>query len=297
MTETLRFADAAPAGASGRLTALGLSGARLRLPRAATIAAAGFVALLAIAAAFPELVTPYDPLTGDTLASLKAPSAAHPFGTDRLGRDVLARVVHGARYSLLIGLASASISVVFGVLLGLLAGLRNRLLDEAICRLFDVISSFPGVLLAMLVVTFLGAGMENIAVAVGVAGVPKFGRIVRAQTQLVREADYVTHASIYGRGRLDIFVRHLLPNVLTAVPVVATVYVGTTILAVSGLSFLGLGPQPPTPEWGVMLAESRDVLRVAWWPGVFPGAAITLTVVSFTVLGNVLQRRFEGRAS
>ncbi|MFD1704618.1 ABC transporter permease [Methylopila henanensis] len=297
MTETLPFPDSSSAGAPGRLARPRLAGAALRLPRAATIAAAGFVAALAVAAFFPQLLTRYDPLAGDVLASLKPPSATHPFGTDRLGRDVLARVLYGARYSLLIGLASAAISVVFGVPLGLLAGLRSRLLDEAICRLFDVISSFPGVLLAMLVVTFLGAGMENIAVAVGIAGVPKFGRIVRAQTQLVRDADYVTHASIYGRGRIDIFVRHLLPNVLTAVPVVATVYVGTTILAVSGLSFLGLGPQPPTPEWGVMLAESRDVLRVAWWPGVFPGAAITLTVISFTVLGNVLQRRFEGRAS
>ncbi|MFC3692343.1 ABC transporter permease [Chenggangzhangella methanolivorans] len=293
MTDTLLDARIAAAEAPARRRA-GLGHA---LRQSAPLAAAAFIAVLAAVAIAPELFTRADPLAEDVMAALKAPGAEHLFGTDRLGRDVFARVVHGAQYSLAIGLGSAAISVVFGVALGLLAGLRSRLLDEAICRLFDVISSFPGVLLAMLVVTFLGAGMENIAVAVGVAGIPKFGRVVRAQTQLVRDADYVTHAVIYGRSRLATFAAHLLPNVLTAIPVVGTVYVGTTILAVSGLSFLGLGPQPPTPEWGVMLAESRDVLRVAWWPSVFPGAAITLTVISFTVLGNALQRRFEGRTS
>ncbi|KAB1071812.1 ABC transporter permease [Methylobacterium planeticum] len=254
-----------------------------------------FLVALLIVAAVPSLFTGYDPLTGDFAEGLKPPSWAHLFGTDRLGRDVLARTLHGARYSLLIGLSGMAISVVAGVLLGILAGQQNRLLDEATSRIFDVLSSFPGVLLAMLVVTFLGQGMLNIAVAVGIAGIPKFGRVVRAQTQLVRDADYVTQAAIYGLGRRQVFLRHVLPNVLVAVPVIATVYIGSTILTVSGLSFLGLGPQPSTPEWGVMLAESRDVLRVAWWPAVFPGAAITLTVIAFSVVGGVLQKRFEGR--
>lgn len=266
-----------------------------RLPSPGVAAAALFLAALVLAAAAPQLFSRYDPLEGDFLAVLKPPGAEHLFGTDRLGRDVFARTIHGARYSLYIGLGATAVSVVFGVLLGIVAGQRNRLLDEATSRLFDVVSSFPGVLLAMMVVTFLGQGMVNIAIAVGIAGIPKFGRVVRAQTQLVRDADYVTHAYIYGRGRFEVFARHLLPNVLVAVPVTATIYVGATILAVSGLSFLGLGPQPPTPEWGVMLAEGRDVLRVAWWPSVFPGAAITLTVIAFTVVGNDLQRRFEGR--
>ncbi|GGC75520.1 ABC transporter permease [Chelatococcus reniformis] len=265
-------------------------------PSAGVALAAAFVLLLAVAALAPQLFTHYDPLEGDALASLQPPGAEHLFGTDRLGRDIFARTLYGARYSLAIGLGAAAISAVFGIALGLLAGQRSRLLDETVSRLFDIISSFPGVLLALLVVTFLGAGLTNIAIAVGISAIPKFGRVVRAQTQLVRDADYVTHAYIYGRSRLGVFFGHLLPNVLTAVPVVATVSIGTTILAVSGLSFLGLGPQPPTPEWGVMLAESRDVLRIAWWPGVFPGAAITLTVIAFTVLGNALQRRFEGRA-
>jgi peptide/nickel transport system permease protein len=254
-----------------------------------------FLLLLAAAAIAPQLFTRFDPLIGDFTEGLKPPGWAHLFGTDRLGRDVFARTVHGTRYSLLIGIGGMAISVAFGIVLGIIAGQRNRILDEATSRVFDVLSSFPGVLLAMLVVTFLGQGMLNIAIAVGIAGIPKFGRVIRAQTQLVRDADYVAHAVVYGLSRGQVFLRHVLPNVLVAVPVIATVYIGNTILAVSGLSFLGLGPQPPTPEWGVMLAESRDVLRVAWWPSVFPGLAITLTVLAFTWVGNALQKKFEGR--
>jgi peptide/nickel transport system permease protein len=255
----------------------------------------GFLSVLLLAAIFPQAFTRFNPLIGDYALGLKPPSWEHLFGTDRLGRDVFARTIHGTRYSLLIGLGGMAISLAFGIVLGILAGQRNRFLDETTSRIFDVLSSFPGVLLAMLVVTFLGQGMLNIAIAVGIAGIPKFGRVIRAQTQLVRDADYVTHAVVYGLGRWQIFIRHVLPNVLVAVPVIATVYIGNTILAVSGLSFLGLGPQPPTPEWGVMLAESRDVLRVAWWPGVFPGLAITLTVIAFTLVGNAIQKKFEGR--
>ena len=254
-----------------------------------------FLLALLAAAIAPQLFTRFDPLIGDFTQGLKSPGWEHLFGTDRLGRDVFTRTVYGTRYSLLIGIGGMAISLAFGIVLGIIAGQRNRILDEATSRLFDVLSSFPGVLLAMLVVTFLGQGMLNIAIAVGIAGIPKFGRVIRAQTQLVRDADYVTHAVVYGLSRRQVFLRHVLPNVLVAVPVIATVYIGNTILAVSGLSFLGLGPQPPTPEWGVMLAESRDVLRVAWWPGVFPGLAITLTVITFTLVGNALQKRFEGR--
>jgi peptide/nickel transport system permease protein len=259
----------------------------------AVVAALAFVLLLAIAVVAPRAISTYDPLRGNFLQSLHPPSAAHWFGTDRLGRDVLARVVYGARYSLLIGVSAMLISVAGGALLGVFAGLRHRVIDEAISRVFDVLSAFPSVLLALLVVTFLGASMVNIAIAIGLSGIPKFGRVVRAQTQLVRDADYVTQAVICGQGRLSVFLRHLLPNVMVAVPVIATLDIGTAILAVSGLSFLGLGPQPPTPEWGVMLADSRDVLRVAWWPSLFPGLTLTGTVIAFTLLGRALQARFE----
>ncbi|GHU05974.1 peptide ABC transporter permease [Alphaproteobacteria bacterium] len=256
---------------------------------------ATFVALLTIAALFPQLFTPYDPLSNDVLAALKPPDGKHLFGTDRLGRDILSRTLYGARYSLLVGLGGALVAVFFGVILGILAGGKNKLVDEGLSRLLDIISAFPTILFTMLVVVFIGQGLATLAFAVGIAGVPKFGRVVRAQMQLVRQADYVSHAVILGKGAFFVFWRHILPNVLVAVPVTAMIYIGTTILAVSGLSFLGLGPQPPTPEWGVMLAEGRDVIRIAWWPSVFPGAAITLTVIAFVAIGNDLQRRFERR--
>lgn len=275
-------------------TSLPVVAVRRRPPLAFTVAVA-FVLLLIAAATAPSLFTHFDPLVGDFTEGLKPPGWAHLFGTDRLGRDVFARTIYGTRYSLLIGFGGVAVGLGLGVILGIIAGQRNRILDESVSRLFDMLSSFPGVLLAMLIVTFLGQGMLNIAIAVGIAGIPKFGRVVRAQTQLVRDADYVTQATIYGLSQRQVFLRHVLPNVLVAIPIIATVYIGSTILIVSGLSFLGLGPQPPTPEWGVMLAESRDVLRVAWWPGVFPGLAITATVIAFSVVGNFLQKKFEGR--
>jgi len=258
--------------------------------------AAAFLIVLLVGMGFPRLVTPFDPLVSDVAATLQPPNAQHWLGTDRIGRDVLSRVVYGARYSLLIGLASMIVSLAIGLAVGLFAGLSNRFADEAASRVFDVLSAFPPTLLSLLIVTSLGQGIVNIAIAVGIAGIPKFGRVLRSQALVVRRADYVTHAVSFGLSRTRIFLRHVLPNVLVAVPVIATIDIGSAIIAVSGLSFLGLGPQPPTPEWGVMLAEGRDVLRVAWWPSVFPGLAITVTVLSFAVIGRFLQRKFEVRA-
>ncbi|CAN7748288.1 ABC transporter permease [Caballeronia sp. LjRoot31] len=254
-----------------------------------------FLLALAVAIAYPPLVTHFDPLTSDIAQTLQPPGVQHWFGTDRIGRDVFSRVIYGARYSLLIGLASMLVSLAIGLVIGMTAGLGKRLTDESASRVFDVLSAFPPILLSLFVVTFLGQGIVNIAIAVGIAGIPKFGRVLRSQTLVVRRADYVTHAVSYGLSRSRVFLRHVLPNVLVVVPVIATIDIGSAIIAVSGLSFLGLGPQPPTPEWGVMLAEGRDVLRVAWWPSVFPGLAITLTVIAFSVIGKFLQRKVEGR--
>jgi peptide/nickel transport system permease protein len=254
-----------------------------------------FLLALAVAIAYPPLVTHFDPLTSDIAQTLQPPGAQHWFGTDRIGRDVFSRVIYGARYSLLIGLASMLVSLAIGLVIGMTAGLGKRLTDESASRVFDVLSAFPPILLSLFVVTFLGQGIVNIAIAVGIAGIPKFGRVLRSQTLVVRRADYVTHAVSYGLSRSRVFLRHVLPNVLVVVPVIATIDIGSAIIAVSGLSFLGLGPQPPTPEWGVMLAEGRDVLRVAWWPSVFPGLALTLTVIAFSVIGKFLQRKVEGR--
>ena len=254
-----------------------------------------FLLALAFALAFPRLVTHYDPLVSDVAQAMQPPGIDHWFGTDRIGRDVFARVIYGARYSLVIGLSSTLVSLVIGLAIGMTAGLGRHAVDEGASRVFDVLSAFPPILLSLFVVTFLGQGIVNIGVAVGIAGIPKFGRVLRSQTLKVRRADYVTHALSYGLSRAQVFWRHVLPNVLVIVPVIATIDIGSAIIAVSGLSFLGLGPQPPTPEWGVMLAEGRDVLRVAWWPSVFPGMAITLTVIAFSVIGKFLQRKYEVR--
>jgi peptide/nickel transport system permease protein len=276
--------------------------ARRLWPRPSVIVAGVFVLVLIVMVAFPGLFSGVDPLKTSPAQGLKPPSAAHWFGTDRLGRDIWSRVVHGARYSILIGLAAAGIAVVAGSLLGLLAGLAGRVarrwgtaVEETLARFFDVISAFPAILLAMVVVIFTGSGMANIALAIGIATIPVYGRIVRSQTLLVTRSEYVVQAAVYGRRRLAVVREHVLPNVLVAIPVLAAIDIGASILAVSGLSFLGLGPQPPTPEWGVMLAESRDVLRVAWWGGFFPGLFITVSVIAITVLGRELQRQLDGR--
>ncbi|GAA2484558.1 ABC transporter permease [Winogradskya consettensis] len=262
--------------------------------RPGVLAAAAFLGLAAVAAAVPSLLSG-DPLAADPLHVLQAPSAAHWFGTDQLGRDVFDRVVHGARHSLAIGLAATTIAVTAGVLLGVLAGLSHRYADEAITRGFDALSAFPLLLLALLFIAIAGPGTVSLIIAIGIATLPHYARVVRAQTFVVRRAGYVTQAVAYGGSRARLVVRHVLPNVLGPVPVLAMIGLGEAVLAAAGLSFLGMGPQPPSPEWGAMLSDGRGYLRIAWWASVLPGLIVTLTVISLTVTGRHLQHRFEGR--
>ena len=265
-----------------------------RRPRPAVATAAGFLALLLLAGLWPGLFAG-DPLAADPLHVLEPPSAAHWFGTDHLGRDVLDRVVHGARHSLLIGVVATLIAVGIGLLLGLLAGLSHKYADEALSRSFDALSAFPLLLLALLFVAVAGPGTVGLVIAIGIATMPNYARVVRTQTLVVRQAGYVTQAVAFGDSRTRLVVRHVLPNVLGPVPVLAVIGLGEAILAAAGLSFLGMGPQPPSPEWGAMLSEGRGYLSVAWWTTVLPGMVVTLTVISLTVVGRRLQRRFEGR--
>ncbi|MFI6178926.1 ABC transporter permease [Nonomuraea sp. NPDC051191] len=253
------------------------------------------LALLALAVLAPGLLAGADPLAADPLGALSPPGGAHPLGTDHLGRDVLARVVHGARHSISIGVGATLLAVVTGALLGLAAGLSPKWLDEALARSFDVLSTLPELLLALLVVAITGPGTVNVILAIAVAQIPNYARVVRAQTFVVRRSGYVEQARTFGRPPAAITFGHVLPNVLGPVPVLATIGLGTAVIAGSGLSFLGMGPQPPAAEWGAMLSEGRNYLRVAWWEALFPGLAITLTVVCLTVVGRRLQRRFEGR--
>ncbi|GAA5071966.1 peptide/nickel transport system permease protein [Thermocatellispora tengchongensis] len=268
---------------------------RLSRPRPGVTAAALFLALLAVAVAAPGLLAGADPLAADPLRALEPPGPGHWLGTDHLGRDVLARVVHGARHSLTIGVLATALAVACGLVLGLAAGLSHRWVDEALARSFDVLGTLPELLLALLVVAITGPGTGSVVLAIGIAQIPHFARLVRAQTFVVRRAGYVEQAVTFGFSRAAITFRHVLPNVLGPLPVLATIALGSAVIAASGLSFLGMGPQPPAPEWGAMLSEARNYMRVAWWEALAPGAAVTLTVVCLTVTGRHLQHRFEGR--
>jgi len=268
---------------------------RLRRPRhAGVLTAATFLVLALLAVAVPGLLAG-DPLAADPLHVLQAPSAANWFGTDQLGRDVFDRVVHGARHSLAIGVAATLLGVAAGVLLGMLAGLTHKYADEALSRSFDALAAFPLLLLALLFVAVAGPGTAGLILAIGIATLPHYARVVRSQTFVVRRAGYVTQAVAFGDSRARLVLRHVLPNVLGPIPVLAVIGLGEAILAAAGLSFLGMGPQPPSPEWGAMLSEGRGYLSIAWWESVLPGVVVTLTVISLTVVGRHLQRRFEGR--
>jgi peptide/nickel transport system permease protein len=267
-----------------------------RVPRriGAVGVAAGFLVLVLAVVALPGVLAA-DPLAADPMHVLEAPSGAHWFGTDQLGRDVFDRVVHGARHSLTIAVAATLLAVLSGVLLGMLAGLAHRYADEALARSFDALSAFPLILLALLFIAIAGTGPVSLVVAIGLATLPHYARVVRAQTFVVRQAGYVTQAVAFGHSRTRLVLRHVLPNVLGPVPVLAIMGLGEAILFAAGLSFLGMGTQPPSPEWGAMLSEGRNYLSVAPWVSVIPGVIVTLTVIALTVVGRHLQRRVEGR--
>lgn len=254
-----------------------------------------YLLLLATAVIAPGVLTHSDPLLADPVNAQLPPSAAHWLGTDQLGRDLLTRVIYGSRYSLLISVAAMALAVLFGTLLGLIAALARGVVDELLSRAVDVISAFPDLLLALMLIAFTGPGTNNLIIALGVASVPRFARVVRAQTYTVMTSGYVEQARTFGLPRFTLITRHILPHAIAQVPALATLGLGTAIIGTAGLSFLGMGPQPPTAEWGLMLAEGRNYLRNAWWIAVWPGVFITLTVIAVNTLGRHWQARFEGR--
>lgn len=258
-------------------------------------AASAFLALCALIVVWPSLIASSDPLRTDLSHAHSSPSLSHWFGTDQLGRDVFTRVVHGARHSLFIGATATLVAVTIGVVLGLLAGIGSRVVDQVLSRVFDLLGAFPEILLALVLIAFTGAGTWNLILAIGIASAPRFGRVMRAETLVVRDAVYVAQARLLTGSKAAVVWRHVLPNALGTLPVLITLGLGTSILGAAALSFLGFGPQPPAPEWGSMLAEARGDLRIAWWSVYFPGIAVTATVVAATVLGRYWQRRFERR--
>jgi peptide/nickel transport system permease protein len=257
--------------------------------------ATAILVVTAVAAIAPQVLTGGDPLRANPVASHLPPSWEHPAGTDIQGRDVLVRIVYGARFSMLIGLGATIVAVTLGLIFGVLAGVAPAWADRTVSRLVDVVAAFPEVLLALLMIAFTGRGVINLVLALGVAGLPKYARTIRSNVLLARSAGYVEQARTFGISRTRIVLRHVLPNALGAVPVIITIGLGGAIIGSSGLSFLGLGPQAPAAEWGLMLAESRTYLRQAWWSAVFPGVALTLVVIAATVVGRAWQASYERR--
>jgi peptide/nickel transport system permease protein len=233
----------------------------------------------------------------DTQAIMAPPGARHLLGSDTLGRDLFSRVLYGGRISLLLGIIAVVISMLFGVLLGIVAGYFGGRIDEIIMRFIDVLLAFPGLLLAMLTVFALGVSLTNAMIAVGVSGIPIFARVTRGEVLTAKENLYVEAARALGAPERVILWSHLLPNIITPNIVIATLRVGTSIIFGASLSFLGLGAQAPTPEWGLMLSQGRGFLGVAWWLSFAPGLAIFLTVMASNLLGDGVRDVFDPRMS
>lgn len=264
------------------------------LPIGVSLALA-FLVVVALVVAFPGLFTQQGPLQADPLRVFQAPGNHSLLGTDQLGRDVYTRIIYGARYSIFIGAAATGIGLAAGVFVGLVAGLGGKLTDEFATRLLDVIAAFPGILLAIVMITIVGRGIPTLIIALGLWSIPRYARIVRAETLLVKDSGYVEQAMTFGLRRSTLVVRHVVPHAVRSIPILATMGLGNAILAASSLSFLGLGAQPPSPEWGAMLSEGRNYVDNAWWISIFPGVAIVVVVVAVSVVGRYLQRRLENR--
>nr|MDT0659285.1 ABC transporter permease [Micromonospora sp. DSM 115978] len=245
--------------------------------------------LLAVAAAVGPWLAPYDPNGVDIPNRLAGPSLEHPFGTDNLGRDVLSRVLVGARVSLQVGFVAVGISLTVGVAVGLVAGFYTGAVDAVLMRTMDVLFAFPAILLAIAVLAILGPGITNAMIAIGIVYTPIFARITRASTLVASQELYVRAARSVGASDLRILRRHVLPNILAPIIVQTSLSLAFAILAEAALSFLGLGVQRPDPAWGLMLAEGRAFVRQAPWMGIFPGVAIFATVLAFNVVGDGLR--------
>lgn len=250
------------------------------------------IAFAAAALLAPHLA-PYDPFIQNLSRGLEGPSREHWMGLDRLGRDILSRVLYGSRVSFTVGISVVSVSLGLGVLVGTIAGLAERWLDELLMRLVDILQAFPGILLAVALTAVLGPSLRNVVLALCVLGWVGYARIVRGQILAVRELEFIAAARALGAGSWRLAGRHILPNILAPVIVEATFGMAGAITAEAGLSFLGLGVQPPAPSWGTMLAEGRSYLLVAGHLTIFPGLAIALVVLGLNFLGDALRDRLD----
>ncbi|MFI4986852.1 MAG: ABC transporter permease [Alphaproteobacteria bacterium] len=268
--------------------------ARLLKRPTARLGAAIVVAFLLLTIAAP-LLAPYSPFDQDFSNTLKGPTGAHLFGTDQYGRDVLSRVMFGSRTALLSILVADGLALVLGCALGLIAGFFGAWLDAACMRVVDVLLAFPYLLLALIIVAALGPSLLNAMIAIGIVYTPQYARLIRGQVLSVKTTEFVLAAQAIGANRARVMLRHILPNSFTPILVMATLQAGTVVVETAGLSFLGMGAQPPSPDWGAILAEGQSYFLSAWWIETFPGLAIFAVVLGFNLVGDALRDQFDPR--
>ena len=247
------------------------------------------VFIIIFMAAFAPLIATYNPLEVNFANKLQPPSHTHIFGTDEVGRDIFSRIVYGSRISLKVGLLVVLISFPVGTILGAIAGYFGGLVDQIIMRLTDIFLSFPGIILSMSIAAALGPSIENVLLALAVVWWPWYTRIVRSSVLSIKNAEFIEASRALGAHPFRILFKDILPNSIAPASIQASLDLGFVILAAAGLSFIGLGAQPPSPEWGAMLSSSREILREAWWAATFPGLAILFTVLGFNLLGDGLR--------
>ena len=259
------------------------------------VLALSFIALFAAAALLAPLIAPYDPLAQDLATRLDPPSGAHWLGTDQLGRDILSRLLYGSRISLVIGVVVVGLAGIFGTLVGLLAGYAGGLADEAMMRLTEVFLAFPPLILAMAIAGALGPSLTNAIIAIAAVTWAVYARLARGQVLSLRQREYVEAARSIGASRTRIMLRHLLPNAIAPLLIQASFDMGSAIISAAGLSFIGFGAQPPTPEWGVMISEGRNFISTQPWLSLFPGLSILFAVGAFNLLGDGLRDVLDPR--
>jgi peptide/nickel transport system permease protein len=257
------------------------------------LAGAVIILALILSAFLAPVLTPYEPVKQNLEEMLSAPSFKHPLGTDRYGRDVLTRIIYGCQYALIIGVGVVAIQLVVGVSLGLTAGYFGGFVEAVIMRFTDVFLSIPSIVLAVTIAGFLGGGVQNVIITIGAIGWRDYARLVRGEVLSAKERTYVEAARAVGCGHLRIMLHHILPHTVGPVIAYSAFAAGVAILWAAALSFLGLGAQPPTPEWGAMLADGREDMRDAWWIATFPGLAIMLVVLGFNFFGDALRNALD----
>lgn len=254
------------------------------------------IILLVLIAVFGRWIMPYDPNYGDMSVNKQTPSAAHWFGTDEQGRDIFSRIIDGTRVSLSVGIEAVAFALVIGTVLGAVAGYKGGKIDTIIMRLMDIMMSIPDILLAITLMAALGRGIEKAVIAIGLVTIPEYARIVRGSIMSIKDSEYVQAAKVIGNNDFTIIFKHILPNVLSPIIVRATLGISTAILNIAALGFLGLGVQPPNAEWGDMLGRARSFIFEAPYMLIFPGVAITITVLAFNLLGDGLRDAFDPKS-